>query len=56
MRTMKKARETSPTARKVAKDIFTIPNLISVAGAALAIHGSEKSIRLKDWRNARSGD
>ncbi len=39
---MKKARETSPTARKVAKDIFTIPNLISVAGAALAIHGSEK--------------
>ena len=42
MRTMKKARETSPTARKVAKDIFTIPNLISVAGAALAIHGSEK--------------
>ena len=42
MRTMKKARETSPTARKVAKDVFTIPNLISVTGAALAIHGSEK--------------
>ena len=42
MRTMKKARETSPTARKVAKDVFTIPNFISVAGAALAIHGSEK--------------
>ena len=42
MRTMKKAREASPTVRKVAKDIFTIPNLISVTGAALAIHGSEK--------------
>ena len=39
---MKKAREVSPTVRKVAKDIFTIPNLISVTGAALAIHGSEK--------------
>lgn len=39
---MKKAREASPTARKVAKDIFTVPNLISVTGAALAIHGSEK--------------
>ena len=39
---MKKAREASPTARKVAKDVFTIPNLISVTGAALAIHGSEK--------------
>ena len=42
MRTMKKAREASPTARKVAKDVFTIPNLISITGAALAIHGSEK--------------
>lgn len=42
MRIMKKARETSPTARKVAKDVFTIPNLISVTGAALAIHGSKK--------------
>jgi len=39
---MKKFRETSPTARKVAKDVFTVPNLISVTGAALAIHGSEK--------------
>lgn len=39
---MEKARETSPTTRKVAKDVFTIPNLISVTGAALAIHGSEK--------------
>ena len=39
---MKKAREASPTVRKVAKDVFTIPNLISVTGAALAIHGSEK--------------
>ena len=39
---MKKARETSPTVRKVAKDVFTIPNLISVTGAALAIHGSKK--------------
>ena len=39
---MKKAREASPTVRKVAKDIFTIPNLISVTGAALTIHGSEK--------------
>ena len=42
MRNMKKALEASPTARKVAKDVFTIPNLISVTGAALAIHGSEK--------------
>ena len=42
MRTMKKAREVSPTARKVAKDIFTIPNFISVTGAALVMHGSEK--------------
>ena len=42
MRTMKKAREASPVAHKIAKDIFTIPNLISVTGAALAIHGSEK--------------
>lgn len=42
MRTMKKARETSPTVRKVAKDVFTIPNFISVTGAALAIHGSEE--------------
>lgn len=39
---MKKSRETSPTARKVAKDIFTVPNFISVTGAALAIHGSNK--------------
>ena len=39
---MKKARESSPVAHKIAKDIFTVPNLISVAGAALAIHGSEK--------------
>ena len=39
---MKKSRETSPTACKVAKDVFTIPNLISVTGATLAIHGSEK--------------
>ena len=39
---MKKSREASPTARKVAKDVFTIPNLISVTGAALAIHGSKK--------------
>ena len=39
---MKKAREASPVAYKIAKDIFTVPNLISVTGAALAIHGSEK--------------
>ena len=39
---MKKARKASPVAHKIAKDIFTAPNLISVAGAALAIHGSEK--------------
>lgn len=39
---MKKAREVSPTARKVAKDIFTIPNFISVTGAALAMRGSEE--------------
>ena len=42
MWTMKKAREVSPVARKVARDIFTVPNLISVAGAALVMHGSEK--------------
>ena len=42
MRTMKKAREVSPTARKVAKDIFTIPNFISVTGAALVMHGSKE--------------
>ena len=39
---MKKAREASPTVCKVAKDVFTIPNLISVTGAALAIHGSKE--------------
>ena len=39
---MKKAREVFPAVRKVAKDVFTIPNLISVTGAALAMHGSEK--------------
>ena len=39
---MKKAREASPVVHKIVKDIFTIPNLISVTGAALAIHGSEK--------------
>ena len=39
---MKKAREASPVAHKIAKDIFTVPNLISITGAALAIHGSEK--------------
>ena len=39
---MKKAREASPVAHKIAKDIFAVPNLISVTGAALAIHGSEK--------------
>ena len=39
---MKKARESSPTARKVAKDVFTIPNFISMIGAALAMHGSKK--------------
>ena len=39
---MKKAREASPTVRKVAKDVFTIPNFISMTGAALAIHGSKK--------------
>lgn len=39
---MKKAREASPTVRKVAKDVFTIPNLISVTGAALAMHGSKE--------------
>ena len=42
MRTMKKAREASPTVRKVAKDVFTIPNLISVTGAALVMHGSKE--------------
>ncbi len=42
MRNMKKGRETSPTVSKVAKDVFTIPNFISMTGAALAIHGSEK--------------
>ena len=39
---MKKGRETSPTVSKVAKDVFTIPNFISMTGAALAIRGSEK--------------
>ena len=39
---MKKAREVFPTVRKVAKDVLTVANLISVAGATLAIHGSEK--------------
>ena len=39
---MKKGRETSPTVSKVAKDVFTIPNFISMTGAALAICGSEK--------------
>ena len=39
---MKNGRETSPTVRKVAKDVFTIPNSISMIGAALAIHGSKK--------------
>ena len=42
MRTMKKAREASPTVCKVAKDVFTIPNSISMIGAALVMHGSEK--------------
>ncbi len=42
MRNMKKGRETSPTVSKVAKDVFTIPNFISMTGAALAIRGSEK--------------
>ena len=39
---MKKGRETSPTVRKVAKDVFTIPNSISMIGAALVMHGSKK--------------
>ena len=39
---MKKVREASPVAYKIAKDVFTIPNLISVTGAALVMHGSEK--------------
>lgn len=42
MRNMKKGRETSPTVSKVTKDVFTIPNFISMTGAALAIHGSKK--------------
>ena len=39
---MKKVQEASPVAYKIAKDVFTIPNLISVTGAALVMHGSEK--------------
>ena len=39
---MKKGRKTSPTVSKVTKDVFTIPNFISMTGAALAIRGSEK--------------
>ena len=39
---MKKAQEASPTVCKVAKDVFTIPNSISMIGAALAIHGSKE--------------
>ena len=42
MRNMKKGRETSPTVSKVTKDVFTIPNFISMTGATLAIRGSEK--------------
>ena len=42
MRNMKNDRETSPTVSKVAKDVFTIPNFISMTGAALAIRGSEE--------------
>ena len=42
MRNMKKALEASPTVCKVAKDVFTIPNSISMIGAALAMHGSNK--------------
>lgn len=38
---MKKGRETSPVAYKIAKDVFTIPNSISMIGAALVMHGSE---------------
>ena len=48
MRNMKKGRETSPTVSKVTKDVFTIPNFISMTGAALAIHGSEK-IDTAEW-------
>ena len=40
---MKKAREVFPAVRKVAKDVLTVPNLISVAGATLAIRGSAKT-------------
>ena len=39
---MKKAREASPTVCKVAKDVFTIPNSISMIGAALVMHGSKE--------------
>ena len=39
---MKKSREASPNVRKVTKDVFTIPNSISMIGAALVMHGSEK--------------
>ena len=39
---MKKAREASPTVCKVAKDVFTIPNSISMIGAALAMRGSKE--------------
>ena len=39
---MKKAREVFPAVRKVAKDVLTVPNLISVAGAALVMHGSKE--------------
>ena len=39
---MEKAREVFPTVRKVAKDVFTIPNFISVTGATLAMRGSEE--------------
>ena len=39
---MKKVREASPTVCKVAKDVFTVPNLISMIGAALVMHGSEE--------------
>ena len=39
---MKIGRESKNTARKLAKDIFTIPNAITLTGGVLAWRGAEK--------------
>lgn len=39
---MKIGRESKNTARKLAKDVFTIPNAITITGGVLAWRGAEK--------------